>query len=91
MIDPAITPISDSAHLSQVSLVDPQAVMKRWLPLSESVLRMVVERGPSPADAQVSRVKVLWPTIEEAVREGGDEGTFREGEGDVGGDNARIM
>ncbi|CAN0449713.1 unnamed protein product, partial [Hapterophycus canaliculatus] len=35
--------------------------MKRWLPLSEAVLRMVVERGPSPKEAQASRVKVLWP------------------------------
>ncbi|CAN0172760.1 unnamed protein product, partial [Ectocarpus fasciculatus] len=59
--------------------------MKRWLPLSEAVLRMVVERGPSPAEAQSTRVDVLWPPSDEALRAtgGGAEGG--------GGDNARIM
>ncbi|CAB1115634.1 unnamed protein product [Ectocarpus sp. CCAP 1310/34] len=63
-----------------------QSVMKRWLPLSEAVLRMVVERGPSPAEAQTTRVDVLWPPSDESLRltgaggaEGGEE------------DNARIM
>lgn len=51
--------------------------MKRWLPLSEAVLRMVVERGPSPADAQANRVKVLWPPVEEALLQGtGDEDDY---------------
>ncbi|CAN0600295.1 unnamed protein product, partial [Laminaria digitata] len=59
--------------------------MKRWLPLSEAVLRMVVEKGPSPADAQATRVKVLWPPVEEvpleeALLEGGDAGMLGEGD-----------
>lgn len=43
--------------------------MKRWLPLSEAVLRMVVDQGPSPATAQSDRVKVLWPQTEEDEEE----------------------
>lgn len=52
--------------------------MKRWLPLSEAVLRMVVDHGPSPATAQSDRVKVLWPQTEEdeleafSIEEGGE-------------------
>lgn len=50
---------------------------------------MVVERGPSPKEAQANRVKVLWPPVEEdeaALGLGRGEG----GEGDEGGD-ARIL
>lgn len=66
-----------------------QSVMKRWLPLSEAVLRMVVERGPSPKEAQATRVKVLWPPVEEdeaalAMGRGGGEETD-------GGSDARIL
>lgn len=49
--------------------------MKRWLPVSEAVLRMIVEQGPSPATAQSSRVDVLWPQSEEASAASGDAGT----------------
>jgi hypothetical protein len=28
--------------------------MKRWLPVADAVLRMVVELGPSPLQAQVT-------------------------------------
>ncbi|CAN0456925.1 unnamed protein product, partial [Discosporangium mesarthrocarpum] len=46
--------------------------MKRWLPLSDAVLRMVVEMGPSPLEAQPIRAKTLWPKhpeLEEAALE----------------------
>lgn len=49
-----------------------QAVMKRWLPLSEAVLRMLVEHGPSPAVAQSIRVDVLWPQPGDASAIGED-------------------
>ena len=66
-----------------------QSVMKRWLPLSEAVLRMVVERGPSPAEAQANRVKVLWPPAEEALGRAG-AGVAGEGSDDDGKEDARI-
>eukprot|EP00752_Nemacystus_decipiens_P007824 g6989.t1 len=68
-----------------------QSVMKRWLPLSEAVLRMVVERGPSPTEAQTSRVKVLWPPAEETsgLRQG-EAGLIGEGSEDGSEENARI-
>lgn len=65
--------------------------MKRWLPLSEAVLRMVVERGPAPSEAQASRVKVLWPPAEEAVRLGRGGGELGEGGSGEEDEDARIM
>lgn len=41
-----------------------QAVMSRWLPLSEAVLSMVVECLPDPASAMPERVERLLPTEE---------------------------
>ncbi|CAM9908533.1 unnamed protein product, partial [Phaeothamnion confervicola] len=38
-----------------------QSVMRRWLPVAESLLRMVVEHGPSPLQAQAHRLEALWP------------------------------
>ncbi|KAG5191664.1 hypothetical protein JKP88DRAFT_251342 [Tribonema minus] len=38
-----------------------QSVMKRWLPVADAVLRMVVELGPSPLKAQGARMAALWP------------------------------
>lgn len=48
---------------------------------------MVVERGPSPAEAQASRVKVLWPPAEEAfgLGLGRESGTLAEDDGNGGG------
>lgn len=54
---------------------------------------MVVERGPSPAEAQASRVKVLWPPAEETLGLGlGRAGAGLAGEGsdDGGEEDARI-
>lgn len=62
--------------------------MKRWLPLSEAVLRMVVERGPSPAEAQASRVKVLWPPEEETAGQGRARAGWESGKD--GEEDARI-
>lgn len=50
---------------------------------------MVVERGPSPAEAQASRVKVLWPPVEETLGLGlGRVGA--EGSNDDGEEDARV-
>lgn len=51
---------------------------------------MVVERGPSPAEAQASRVKVLWPPVEETLGLGLGRGAS-EGGDDDGEEDARIM
>lgn len=72
-------------HLSSTHT---QSVMKRWLPLSEAVLRMVVERGPSPAEAQASRVKVLWPPAEETLGLG--QGLAGQGSDNDGEEDTRI-
>lgn len=53
---------------------------------------MVVERGPSPADAQANRVKVLWPPAEEAFLEWRDNGTPGDSEeGSEEAEDRRIM
>ncbi len=49
-----------------------QAIMRRWLPLSEAVLRMVTEMGPSPPEAQSDRIRTLWPCYDN------DRGEFEE-------------
>jgi ribosome assembly protein 1 len=70
-----------------------QSILKRWLPLSDAVLRCVVELGPSPAEAQAERIEVLWPSADrvEDEEEEEEEGTGEEGRQDqlpAGGENA---
>ncbi len=36
-----------------------QSIMRRWLPLADSILRMVVKNMPNPRDAQKNRVQTL--------------------------------
>jgi ribosome assembly protein 1 len=43
-----------------------QAILRRWLPLSDTVLRMVVRCMPSPLEAQRKRHSVLLRLIEDA-------------------------
>ena len=38
-----------------------QAIMRRWLPLSEAILRMVVRTVQSPSKAQMERISTLLP------------------------------
>ncbi len=38
-----------------------QSIMKRWLPLSNAMLRMAVRILPNPIDAQRNRCERLWP------------------------------
>jgi ribosome assembly protein 1 len=40
-----------------------QAIFRQWLPLSESVLRMVVKSIPSPLTAQSYRINTLMPSL----------------------------
>ncbi len=62
-----------------------QAIMRRWLPVSEAVLRMVAEMGPSPPEAQSDRVCTLWPCYDN-----GDGGAL-EGRTDIDVDvNASV-
>lgn len=42
-------------------LVTLRAVMAEWLPVSRTVLDMVVEKLPSPKEAQRDRLRALWP------------------------------
>lgn len=37
-----------------------QSIMRRWLPLADSILRMVVRNMPNPRDAQKARVETLF-------------------------------
>ena len=63
-----------------------QAVMKRWLPVAEAVLRMVVEQGPPPSEAQADRVKVLWPQFD-----GDHDDENQRDKKDAGDDEKGIM
>ncbi len=81
--------------LKELRSTDPrgpvQAIMRRWLPVSEAVLRMAVEMGPSPLEAQSDRVRILWPCYDDEDNNGRlkEEGTTTEADADVvGGSNA---
>ncbi|KAK7308281.1 hypothetical protein VNO77_41883 [Canavalia gladiata] len=56
-----------------------QAVMSRWLPLSDTILSMVVSCMPDPAAAQLSRISRLIPK-REVVEDGVDQGVVEEAE-----------
>ncbi len=66
--------------LKELRSTDPrgpvQAIMRRWLPVSEAVLRMAVEMGPSPLEAQSDRIQTLWPCYD---AEDNNEGPKEEG------------
>ncbi|XP_027359947.1 elongation factor-like GTPase 1 [Abrus precatorius] len=55
-----------------------QAVMSRWLPLSDTILGMVVRCMPDPAAAQLYRISRLVPRRE--VEDGVDRGVVEEAE-----------
>ena len=62
----------------EVNVRDPrataQAIFRRWLPLSDAVLRMVVRCMPNPADAQKARLF----TLVSGVQEGHDRSIVQE-------------
>ncbi|KAK7310242.1 hypothetical protein RJT34_07634 [Clitoria ternatea] len=56
-----------------------QAVMSRWLPLSDTILSMVIKCMPDPVTAQSFRISRLVPTREEVV-DGVDRSVAEEAE-----------
>lgn len=51
----------------EINVRDPrstiQAILRQWLPLPDSILRMVVRCIPNPIDAQQARIKTLSQTV----------------------------
>ncbi|XP_061366373.1 uncharacterized protein LOC133309595 [Gastrolobium bilobum] len=57
-----------------------QAVMSRWLPLSDTILSMVVKCMPDPVVAQSYRISRLLPKCEVVVEDGVDRRVAEEAE-----------
>ena len=53
------------------------AIFRRWLPLSDAVLQMVVDIVPPPHLAQPQRVAALWPPRDESSAAACDAGEAR--------------
>ena len=66
------------------------AIFRRWLPLAQAVLDMVVDTVPDPVVAQHRRIGALWPAmpLPDAAFSGGELSASDEKEADAVGEEA---
>ncbi|WOK97100.1 hypothetical protein Cni_G05808 [Canna indica] len=85
MLDKVISTFNLSVPQRELQNKDPklvlQAVMSRWLPLSDTILSMVVNCMPDPISAQSTRISRLLPKRELVVEDASlDSDVFSEAE-----------